>query len=75
MDQIGHAPLGYRAHPLNFLNSNPHIWYIKMEGFLTLRTMAVIILTYDLPVTHYSRSSVNPSYHGLFNKENDEQEE
>ncbi len=36
-----------------------------MEGFLTLKTMTVIILTYDLSVAHCSRSSVNPSYHGL----------
>ena len=44
--------------PPQLFNCNPHIWYIKMEGFLTLRTMAVIILTHDPSVTYKSRSKV-----------------
>jgi hypothetical protein len=42
-----HTPLGERPRPFNFLNSNLHMWYIKLQGFLTLSSMSVIVLTYD----------------------------
>ncbi len=47
MNENGHALLGSQSHPLNFLIATTHMIH-QMEGFLTLRTMVVIILTSDL---------------------------